>query len=140
MAARSRDRPRASSAAVRSFMKRLPRENTGPEIALRRCLHKRGMRFRLHRRDLPGKPDIVIVRLRTAVFVDGFFWHGCTELAVAPKANAEWLAEKLRKTRERDRRKDAELKELGWAVLHVWEHEDPDEVADRLAREWYSSK
>lgn len=139
MAARTRDRPKASSDTVRSFMKHLPSENTGPEIALRRCLHERGVRFRLHGRDLPGRPDIVIVRLRTAIFVDGCFWHGCPEHAVAPKANAAWWAEKLRKNRERDRRKDAELKGLGWTPLHVWEHEDPDDVADTIAREWHAA-
>jgi DNA mismatch endonuclease, patch repair protein len=135
----SRERPKASSDAVRSFMKNLPRKNTGPEIALRRCLHRRGVRFRLHRRDLPGSPDIVIVRLRIAVFVNGCFWHGCPEHAVAPKSNAEWWAEKLRKNRERDARKDTELRELGWKAVHVWEHENPEQVADWLAREWMNA-
>lgn len=129
-------RPRPKSADVRDFMKRLPRRDTGPERALRSALHRRGVRFRLHRRDLPGSPDIVLPRLRLAVFVDGCFWHGCPEHAVAPKNNAAWWADKIATNRARDRRKDRELLELGWSVLHVWEHEDPERVAARVARAW----
>ncbi len=102
--------PPASSEVVSRFMKRLRRADTGPEVALRRELHRRGVRFRLHRGDLPGRPDIVVVRLRRlrmAVFVDGCFWHGCPEHAVAPKANAAWWTDKIATNRERDARKIA---------------------------------
>ena len=128
--------PPPSSEAVRRFMKRLRRADTGPEVALRRELHRRGVRFRLHRADLPGRPDIILVRLRLAVFVDGCFWHGCPKHAVAPKANAAWWADKIAKNRQRDARKDRELRALGWEPLHVWEHEDAALVAEGIARLW----
>jgi len=129
--------PEASSPQVRAFMQRMPRRNTGPEVLLRRALHREGVRFRLHRADLPGRPDIVLVSLRLAVFVDGCFWHGCPMHAVAPRANAAFWAAKLAANRARDARKDAQLVEAGWEVLHVWEHEDLGEVARGLARRWH---
>lgn len=132
-------RPKASSPSVRTFMQRLGRKDTQPELALRRALHRRGIRYRLHPKDLPGRPDIVLVRIRTAVFVDGCFWHGCPEHAVAPKSNARWWREKLDANVARDRRKDVQLEELGWTVLHVWEHEDPEVVAEQIARKWKKS-
>jgi len=128
--------PEASSPQVRAFMQRMPRRDTGPELALRRALHRAGVRFRLHRADLPGRPDLVLVRLRLAVFVDGCFWHGCPAHATAPRANAEFWAAKLAGNRARDARNDVLLAALGWEVMHVWEHEDLDEVACRLARRW----
>ena len=134
--ARAHRTPPASSEVVSRFMKRLRRADTGPEVALRRELHRRGVRFRLHRGDLPGRPDIVVVRLRLAVFVDGCFWHGCPEHAVAPKANAAWWADKIATNRERDARKDRELRAIGWEPLHVWEHEDASVVAEDIARQW----
>ena len=71
--------------------------------------------------------------LRLAVFVDGCFWHGCPDHCVAPKANAAFWAAKLAENRARDIRKDEELSAQGWVVMHVWEHEDPETVADRIA-------
>jgi DNA mismatch endonuclease (patch repair protein) len=100
----------------------MPRESTKPEVALRRALHARGFRFRLHRRDLPGTPDIVFPRQRLAVFVDGCFWHGCAEHGVLPKNNREWWRAKLAANVERDARKDAALVAMGWTPLHLWEH------------------
>ena len=94
-------------------MKRMPRADTTPEIQLRRELHRRGVRFRLHRRDLPGCPDIVVVKLRLVIFVDGCFWHGCPEHSVAPKANAKWWADKIAGNRERDARKDRRTQNHG---------------------------
>jgi DNA mismatch endonuclease (patch repair protein) len=70
--------------------------------------------------------------IRLVVFVDGCFWHGCPEHCVAPKANAAFWSEKIAGNRERDCRKDAELRIRGWTVLHVWEHEDPESVADSI--------
>ena len=136
MSKKVRRTPPASSTSVSRFMKRLPRADTAPEIGLRRELHRRGVRFRLHRRDLPGRPDIVVVKLRLAIFVDGCFWHGCPEHGVAPKANAQWWAEKITANRERDARKDMELRVMGWRPLHVWEHEDAATVAEQIAQEW----
>lgn len=134
-----RERPKPKNDMVRRFMQRLPRRDTAPEIALRRALHRRGLRFRIHRTDLPGRPDIALARLRLAIFVDGCFWHGCPEHAVAPKNNAAWWAEKIGTNRARDLRKDAELRRIGWDVIHVWEHEDPERVAARLEQRWRSA-
>lgn len=125
-------RPRPTSEAVSRFMAKVKRRDTAPEIALRRCLHRRGVRYRLHRPDLPGRPDLAVVRLRLAVFVDGCFWHGCPLHCVAPKSNAEFWRLKIESNRNRDRRNDALLAAMGWTALHVWEHEDPDAAADHV--------
>jgi DNA mismatch endonuclease, patch repair protein len=127
-------RPVPSSDAVSRFMSRLRRRDTGPEIALRQSLHRRGVRYRLHRPDLPGRPDLAVVRIRLAVFVDGCFWQGCPEHGVAPKSNAEFWRTKIESNRVRDRRNDARLQEMGWTPMHVWEHQDPDEVAEHVRR------
>lgn len=131
-----RTRPVASSAQVSAFMSAQRTRDTQPELELRRALHHRGVRFRLHRGDLPGKPDLVLVRLRVAVFVDGCFWHRCQAHGTVPRANHDWWVEKLANTGSRDRRNDDRLRTLGWESVHVWEHEDPDAVADALAARW----
>lgn len=128
----ARVRPVPSSDAVSAQMKRMGRKDTAPELALRHALTARRLRYRLHRRDLPGTPDIAFVGARVAVFVDGCFWHACPEHAVMPKANREWWKEKLDANRARDARKDRALVDAGWLPVHVWEHEDPDLIADRL--------
>jgi len=121
---------------VSAQMSRMPRASTGPEVRLRRALHAAGLRFRLHDRSLPGTPDIVFTRARLAVFLDGCYWHGCDEHGVLPKNNREWWRAKLAANRERDRRKDAALVELGWTPLHFWEHEPVDEVVAAVVRHW----
>ena len=126
----------ASSEHVRAFMSRQRTKDTDPERRLRSALHRRGVRFQLHRRDLPGRPDLVLARLRVAVFVDGCYWHACPEHMVPPKSNAAWWAEKLAENVARDRRNDAKLIEIGWEPVHVWEHEDPEVVAEHLAALW----
>jgi DNA mismatch endonuclease (patch repair protein) len=97
--------------------------NTRPELAVRRAMHKAGLRFRLHRRDLPGTPDLVFPRYRTAVFVHGCFWHRHPRCKNArlPATNAEWWRTKLRANQGRDRRQQRELTAAGWRVLVVWE-------------------
>ena len=102
--------------------------NTRPEVAVRRALHKAGLRFRLHRRDLPGTPDLVFPRYRTAVFVHGCFWHRHPQCKNArlPATNAEWWRTKLRANQRRDRRQRRELLAAGWRVLVVWECEVGD--------------
>jgi DNA mismatch endonuclease (patch repair protein) len=117
--------PVPSSTAVSDLMQRMGRENTAPELALRKALTRLGLRYRLHRRDLPGTPDIVFVTARVAVFVDGCFWHACPEHGVAPRANSGWWSDKLAANRERDARNDEALRESGWLPIRVWEHEDP---------------
>ena len=121
---------------VRRQMKAMPRRNTGVELALRRELHRRGLRFRVHIRNLPGTPDVAFTKARLAVFVDGCFWHRCPDHGTSPKNNSAWWAAKLDGNVRRDRRKDEELVELGWLSLHVWEHEDVDSAADRIEEIW----
>jgi DNA mismatch endonuclease (patch repair protein) len=121
--------------AVRSrMMAGIKGMNTQPEIAVRRALHKAGFRFRLHRGDLPGKPDLIFPRYRTVVFVHGCFWHSHPRCRFAsiPATNAEWWREKFRKNRLRDRKQQRALATLGWRVLVIWECEisDPRKLQD----------
>lgn len=128
--------PRALSDVVTRQMKAMPRRDTQVELAVRRELHRLGVRFRIHARQLPGTPDIALTRARVAVFVDGCFWHRCPAHGTSPKNNADWWSAKLDGNVARDRRKDAELQELGWMPVHVWEHEDPAEAAGKIQRIW----
>lgn len=100
-------------------------KNTRPEIAVRRFLYAEGFRFRLHRRDLPGCPDIVLPRFRAALMVNGCFWHvhACPLGQVRPKTNAEFWENKRRGNVERDARKLIALRGAGWRVRVVWECE-----------------
>lgn len=109
------------------MMSRIRAKDTAPELAVRRLVHAWGLRFRLHRRDLPGCPDIVFPRLRKAILVHGCFWHHhddptCRN-ALLPKTRAEWWRAKLLKNVERDERNLRELQNLGWSVLVLWECE-----------------
>ena len=116
-------------------MARQRTRDTDPEVALRRILHSRGLRYRLDQ-PLPGLPrrraDITFARQRVAVFVDGCFWHACPEHGTWPKRNDEWWATKIRRNIERDRETDAHLQAYGWTVIRVWEHEASDHAADRV--------
>lgn len=106
-------------------------KNTKPEMLVRRSLHRSGFRFQLHRRDLPGRPDIVLPRYRTVVEVRGCFWHrhkGC-RFAYMPKSNRAFWEAKLNGNRERDLRNLQKLRELGWRVIEVWECELADDQA-----------
>ncbi|WP_136067111.1 very short patch repair endonuclease [Modicisalibacter radicis] len=98
-------------------------KNTEPELALRRYLHARGYRFRLHRKDLPGKPDLVLPKHQLAIFVHGCYWHrhpGC-HYASTPKSNLGFWEDKFEKNIDRDRRQQQELIDLGWKVLIIWQ-------------------
>jgi DNA mismatch endonuclease (patch repair protein) len=103
-------------------MARVRSRNTAPETLLRKELWARGFRYRIHS-GLPGTPDVAFPGVRVAVFVDGCFWHGCPDHYTAPVRNSEFWEGKLRRNRERDARVDAELGELGWLSLRIWEHE-----------------
>jgi len=106
------------------------------ERALRSALHATGLRFRIHRRLLPGSTrttDVVLPRAQVAVFVDGCFWHGCPIHGTWPKRNSEWWRAKIDANRRRDRDTDTRLSALGWEVVRIWEHEDPIEAAARIA-------
>ena len=110
--------------------------NTSPELRLRSALHRRGLRFRIHRRpepDLRTTADVLFVPSRVVVYVDGCFWHACPEHGNLPKANREWWRAKLDATIERDRRNDEALRARNWRVIRVWEHQDPEDAADRIS-------
>lgn len=111
-------------------MSRVRQKNTKPEVRLRQWLHAAGYRFRLHRKDLPGTPDIVMPGRKTAVFVHGCFWHGhdCKAGAL-PATNTEFWANKIDKNRRRDEAAVARLEELGWRPVQVWECELRDRAA-----------
>lgn len=128
--------PTPLNGLVSAQMKRMPRTSTGPELALRRELHRLGLRFRVNHPGLPGRPDIALTRAKVAVFVDGCFWHRCEQHGTLPKNNAQWWAEKLARNVERDREKDEALARLGWVTVHVWEHEDPVHAAAALRDLW----
>ncbi|RXF75605.1 very short patch repair endonuclease [Hansschlegelia zhihuaiae] len=111
----------ARSAVMRAVKGR----DTGPEMKVRRAAHALGYRFRLHRRDLPGSPDLVFPSRSKIVFVHGCFWHGhdCPRGARAPKANADYWRAKIARNVARDARVRGELAELGWETLTIWECE-----------------
>jgi DNA mismatch endonuclease (patch repair protein) len=106
--------------------------DTHPEMAVRRTLHAAGFRYRLHDRDLPGRPDIVLPRFRTVVQVHGCFWHyhGCKDSGIPKTRSAFWLT-KLLANRERDARNELELQKLGWNEETVWECQITDKVTLR---------
>lgn len=114
-------------------MARIRSRDTQPEMLLRRALWHSGLRYRL-RYDLPGRPDLVAVKKRLAIFVDGCFWHGCPIHYSAPTRSAEKWAAKLRRNVERDLIVNDQLAELGWSVLRVWQHQlqKIDIVVDRI--------
>ena len=121
------------------IMRSVGRENTGPEIIVRRVAHKLGLRFRIQRKDLPGTPDIVFVRQRICLFVHGCFWHrhmGCCK-ASTPKSNQEFWLKKFADNVNRDNRVEQELKALGWRVITIWECETVqiERLAQRLQQE-----
>jgi DNA mismatch endonuclease (patch repair protein) len=113
------------------LMARVKGKNTKPELIVRRGLHRLGYRFRLHRGDLPGRPDIVLPKYRTAIFVHGCFWHrhpGCSK-ASTPKTRADFWLDKFATNVARDGRNVEALEAGGWQVLIVWECETKDMAA-----------
>ena len=119
----------------RRIMQAVKSKNTGPELVVRRLLHSMGYRFRLHRKDLPGRPDIVLPSRLTAIFVHGCFWHahGCPK-GLPPKSNLEYWLPKLQQNVIRDETKVEQLRSIGWRVLVVWQCElkEIDKLATRL--------
>ena len=124
-------------------MSRIRGANTSPEICLRSLLHRAGFRFRLHDKKLPGKPDIVLRKYRTVIFVNGCFWHrhpGCTN-ATTPKTRHDFWEKKFNDTVERDERNRRQLKNADWNIVTVWEcelkksaEETARKVADKIRR------
>jgi DNA mismatch endonuclease (patch repair protein) len=117
-------------------MSRVKGRDTGLEKMVRSELHKRGLRFRKHPGELPGKPDIVFRRQKVAVFLDGDFWHGY-RFPIWRKKVPKFWQEKIGKTRHRDRRNFAKLRRMGWVVLRIWEHsieQDLETVVSKIYR------
>jgi len=116
-------------------MKRTRRRDTAPEMAIRSILFAHGMRYRVDATPISGmrrRADILFLSSRIAVYVDGCFWHGCPVHATWPKQNAEFWKHKILTNRARDADTDKRLKEAGWIVIRIWEHEDPNEAASRI--------
>ncbi len=118
-------------------MSRIKGKDTKPELMVRSLLHRMGLRFRVHRKDLPGKPDIVLPRHQTVVFVHGCFWHrhhGC-RYAYTPKTRVTFWQKEFDANIERDKRNARDLRRLGWRVITVWECETKrsDKLSRRLA-------
>ncbi|QYX55949.1 very short patch repair endonuclease [Roseovarius sp. SCSIO 43702] len=111
-----------------ALMANVRSKNTGPEMIVRSIAHKLGLRFRLHRRDLPGTPDLVFPKYRLVLFVHGCFWHrhiGCKK-ATMPKSRTDYWAKKFSQNTERDRRNRAKLEANGWRVETIWECQTKD--------------
>ena len=130
--------PGATSPAVRKRMQATRGRDTGPEIAVRRALHRRGLRFNVDASVAPlgrrRRIDVVFPRRKVAVFVDGCFFHRCPTHGTEPAANGHYWGPKLDRNVARDRETDALLVAAGWRVLRFWEHEDPEEVAEQVQR------
>lgn len=128
--------PFASSEAVHQKMSTLARRDTGPELALRRVLYRRGLRYRVHRRPLPDlarQADIVFTGAKVAVFVDGCFWHGCPDHGRREHRTNSWYwPKKIAANKDRDRDTNERLIAAGWVPVRIWEHEQPDAAADRV--------
>jgi DNA mismatch endonuclease (patch repair protein) len=117
-------------------MRRIRSADTKPELAVRSLTHRLGFRFRLHRRDLPGRPDLVFPSKRKVIFVHGCFWHqhrGCVD-GRTPKSNSDYWLPKLANNKKRDRKNRARLTRLGWKCLVIWDCEtrDPKELKRQL--------
>lgn len=117
-------------------MQSVRQKNTSCESALRRELHARGIRYRIHVPVLtrPRRvADVAFSGLRVAVFVDGCFWHGCPQHATWPKQNAEFWRAKILANQQRDRDTDERLRAGGWEVVRIWAHEPPEQAVERIA-------
>jgi len=120
------------------IMSRIKGGNTKPELIVRSLLHRLGYRFRLHKKDLPGKPDIVLPRHKKVIFVHGCFWHGhkgCKRSSI-PSSNTEFWATKIKKNIKRDKVKARALRRQGWKVLILWQCriKDTDKVVDKIQK------
>lgn len=128
---------RKTSETRRRMMQSVRSKNTGPELLVRKLLHARGYRYRLHKRDLPGSPDIAFTSRKMVIFVNGCFWHGhaCANGMRQPKTNVNYWQPKIARTRARDANHLRELVKLGWKAITVWEceMEDLGRLSRRLA-------
>ena len=106
-------------------MSQVREKNTSPELKVRSLIHRLGFRYRLHHKELPGKPDLVFPSRKKIIFVHGCFWHGhdCVRGNRVPKTNTEYWVEKIRRNKERDANHQIRLNALGWDILVIWECE-----------------
>jgi DNA mismatch endonuclease (patch repair protein) len=128
-------RPEPSSSRARAVMRGTKSRDTVPELALRRAVYARGLRYRVDARpvaDLRRTADLVFTKAKVAVFLDGCYWHACPQHYVPSKANARWWADKIERNRLRDLDTTALLLAEGWMVFRIWEHENPVEAAARI--------
>lgn len=118
------------------IMSRVRDKNTSPEVKVRSLIHRLGYRFRLHRKDLPGKPDLVFNSRKKTIFVHGCFWHrhDCARGHRIPKTNSEYWIEKIQRNVERDSKHQSDLKMSGWDILIIWECEigNPNNLAKEI--------
>lgn len=118
------------------IMRQVKSKDTEPEILVRSLAHRLGYRFRLHRKDLPGSPDIVFVSRRKVIFIHGCFWHGhnCPHGKRKPKSNHEYWKRKISGNKSRDRSNRRKLRKLGWESLVIWECQlkDPEKLKKKL--------
>lgn len=140
----AREPARRDPAITSHIMSRVRSRDTRPELALRRAVHARGGRYRVHATDIPGRPDLLVRSRKVAVFVDGDLWHGNPaewrrrrrdSLAAMFPTNTEWWVSKIERNVARDRDVDQQLRELGWRVLRLWASDvlaDPDHAADQV--------
>lgn len=116
-------------------MSRIRSKNTGPEIKLRKLLWSRGIRgYRIHF-NLPGKPDIVFIKKKIAIFIDGCFWHKCPVCFQEPETRKEFWMKKIQSNVDRDKKVNEQLKNDGWMVMRVWEHEirkEPEKAVKKI--------
>jgi DNA mismatch endonuclease, patch repair protein len=124
------------SKETRSYnMSRIRSKNTKPELLVRQFLHKNGFRYRLHVKDLPGKPDIVLPKYKTVIFIHGCFWHGhegCRYFVV-PKTRTEWWLNKIQGNCDNDAKAEIALELAGWEIIKIWECElKPTAIQDTL--------
>lgn len=114
------------SKEIRSYnMSRIRSKNTKPEVLIRKYLHGKGFRFRINVKNLPGKPDIVLSKYKTVIFVNGCFWHGHENCRyfVIPKTRTEWWLEKINRNKENDQKALIALTREGWRIINIWECE-----------------
>lgn len=131
-------KPFASSDSARTRMSAQRSKDTGPEVAVRRLLHRAGLRYRTHVAPLPGlrrQADLVFGPARVAVFIDGCFWHGCPEHGRRRHRVNDWYwPEKIERNRRRDADTDTRLRAAGWLPIRIWEHEDPVIASERISK------
>lgn len=127
--------PKAGSFRIARVMRGNRSRDTKPELAVRRMLHRNGLRYRVNTRPIPAvrrTADIVFTTKRVAIFVDGCFWHGCPDHYVPAKSNRRYWDAKIASNRMRDLETSAILASTGWTVLRFWAHENPEDVVERI--------